>query len=129
MMLLICLMLFAAGGNAATTATLVKATVDEPIKLIRVDDNPVRFVAEWTQQMPTPGYTFELDTLNIDGDRIVAELTEIRPTGLVVQVQVPGTAEIPLGVLPPGRYFLEIRSRRDPNGKHRPAFAAVVNAY
>ena len=92
-------------------------------------EEAIPLLTTWTQQMPTPGYTFKLDTLTVEGDRIVAELTEIQPTGLVVQVQVPGTAEIPLGALPPGRYFLEIRSRRDPNGKHRPAFAAVVNAY
>ena len=78
--------------------------------------------------MPTPGWTFEIDSVEIAGDRIVAKITEVRPDGMVAQMIAPGTARIPLGSLDRGSYVLEIRSRRDRRRDHRPAFAAVVLA-
>ena len=118
----------AGGGPAAPAATSLTVVRSEAFKLVKLDGSPPTFVAELTQQMPTPGWTFRIDSVETHGDRIVAKLTEIRPQGMVVQMIAPGTAEIPLGSLTRGRYVLEIRSRRNPQADHRPAFATVLLA-
>ncbi len=121
-----------AGGEpavpAATSLTVVRAEAADAFKLVKLDGSPPTFVAEFTQQMPTPGWTFRIDSVETHGDRIVATLTETRPQGMVVQMIAPGTAKIPLGSLTRGRYVLEIRSRRNPQADHRPAFATVLLA-
>jgi len=130
MELLLCLLLLATPAPLpVTTVSVVDSGVAEPLTLARGEGSPACFVAEWTHTMPTPGWTFELDRLNIDGDRIGVELTAIRPEGMVAQVEAPGRATIELGVLPRGRYFLEIRLRRGKEQPHRPAFAAVLDAH
>ncbi len=118
----------AGGEPAAPAATSVTVVRSEAFKLVKLDGSPPTFVAEFTQQMPTPGWTFRIDSVETHGDRIVARLTETRPQGMVVQMIAPGTAKIPLGSLKRGRYVLEIRSRRNPEASHRPAFATVILA-
>jgi hypothetical protein len=120
-----------AGESAPTNATevtAVRSEAAEPLKVVKVDGSPPTFVVEFTQQMPTPGWTFRVDSVETEGDRIVARITEARPEGMVVQMIAPGTAKIPIGTLQRGRYVLEIRSRRDPLREHRPTFATVVLA-
>ena len=111
-----------------TELSEVAPGVAEPLRLERVEGEPARFVAEWTHTMPTPGWTFVLDAMEIDGNRIVVRLTGIRAEGMLPQVEAPATAAIPLGALERGRYFLEIELRLDKLRDHRPAFAAVVEA-
>jgi len=113
---------------AANSVTVVRSEAADPFKLVKLDGSPPTFTAEFTQQMPTPGWTFKIDSVDTDGDRIVARITEIRPRGMVVQMIAPGTAKIPLGSLRRGHYVLEIRSRRDARREHRPSFATVLLA-
>jgi hypothetical protein len=113
---------------AAKTLTVVRPETADTFKLVQLEGTLTEFVAEWTRQMPTPGWTFEIDAVDVVEDRIVVKLTEVRPEGMVVQMLAPGTAKIPLGSLPPGRYVLEIRSRRSPQTDHRPAYATVIVA-
>jgi hypothetical protein len=113
---------------AATQVAVVRSEAADPLKLVTTEGSPSTFTIEFTQQMPTPGWTFQIDSVDTQGDRIVAKMTEIRPTGMVVQMIAPGTAKIPLGSLERGRYVLEIRSRRDPSREHRPTFAGVLLA-
>ena len=121
-----------AGGEpvapSAANVTVVRSEAADPFKLVKLEGAPPTFVVEFTQQMPTPGWTFKVDSVETDGDRIVAKMTEIRPQGMVVQMIAPGTAKIPLGSLTRGRYVLEIRSRRNAQREHRPTFAAVLLA-
>ena len=49
-------------ADSATEVTVVRSEARDPFKLVRVEGSPVEFVAEWTQQMPTPGWTFEIDS-------------------------------------------------------------------
>jgi hypothetical protein len=119
------------GGPEKPTAkslTVVRSEAANPFKLVQLDGTPVKFVAEWTQQMPTPGWTFVIDAVDVAEDRIVVKLTEVRPEGMTVQMIAPGTAKIPLGSLKRGLYVLEIRSRRNPQNDHRPAYATVIVA-
>ncbi len=118
----------AGGEPAAPAATSLTVVRSEAFKLVKLDGSPPTFVAEFTQQMPTPGWTFRIDSVETHGDRIVVKLTETRPQGMVVQMIAPGTAKIPLGSLTRGRYVLEIRSRRNPQADHRPAFSTVLLA-
>jgi len=116
------------GSPAATQITVVRPEAAEPFKVVTVQGSPSTFTIEFTQQMPTPGWTFQIDSVETEGDRIVVRMMEIRPTGMVVQMIAPGTAKIPLGSLERGRYVLEIRSRRDASRKHRPTFATILLA-
>jgi hypothetical protein len=130
MELLICLMLLATpAALPVTEVSIVDSAVAEPLTVTRTEASPERFVAVWTHTMPTPGWTFELDRLSIDGDRIGIDLTAIRPEGMVAQVEAPGRTTIELGALPRGRYFLEIRLRRGALQDYRPAFAALLDAH
>ena len=114
--------------SAAPASTNLTVGGSDAFNPVELDGSPPTFVAEFTQQMPTPGWTFRIDSVETHGDRIVARLTEIRPQGMVVQMIAPGTAKIPLGSLERGRYVLEIRSRRNPQADHRPAYATVLLA-
>jgi len=116
------------GVPAASGVTVVRSEAADPFKLVKRDGAPPTFTAEFTQQMPTPGWTFRIDSIETEGERIVAKVTEIRPQGMVVQMIAPGTMTISLGSLKRGRYVLEIRTRRDPTVKHQPTFAAVLLA-
>jgi len=130
MELLLCLVLLATPAALPVTAlTIVDSEVAEPLKLTRIEGSPVRFAAEWTHTMPTPGWTFELDDTSVEDDRLRIDLTAIRPTGMVAQVEAPARVTIELGSLPRGRYFLEIRVRRGATQVHRPVFAAVLDAH
>ncbi len=121
-----------AGGEAdrpaAIEVTVVRSEADDPFKIVKHKGVPSTFVAEFTQQMPTPGWTFPIDSVETVGDRIVARITEKRPDGLVPQMIAPGTAKIPLGSLKRGRYVFEIRARRDTQREYRPVFATVLLA-
>jgi hypothetical protein len=113
---------------AASGVSVVRSEAADPFKVVKRDGSPPTFTAEFTQQMPTPGWTFEVESIETEGDRIVAKVTEIRPQGIVAQMIVPGTMTISLGSLKRGRYVLEIRSRRDRMVDHQPTFAAVLLA-
>ena len=113
---------------AASSVSVVRSEAADPFKVVKRDGSPPTFTAEFTQQMPTPGWTFEVESIETEGDRIVAKVTEIRPQGMVVQMIAPGTMTISLGSLKRGRYVLEIRSRRDRMVDHQPTFAAVLLA-
>jgi len=113
---------------AASDVRVIRSEVADPFKVVQREGAPPTLTAEFTQQMPTPGWTFEIDSIETRGDRIVAKFTELRPQGIVAQMLAPGTMTISLGSLKPGRYVLEIRSRRDRMIDHQPTFAAVLLA-
>ena len=82
------------------------------------------------REMPTPGWTFDVDSVEADAEasRLTVKLTEIGPTGMVAQVLTKTKAEIPLGVVEPGTYFVEIWTRRGASGAHAPGHALIVIA-
>jgi hypothetical protein len=91
---------------------------------------PPQFVLSLTREMPTPGWTFDVDALDVDAEarRIVARVTERSPGGMTAQVITPARLSLPLGSLEPGPYFFELWLRRGTKREHRPTHALVLIA-
>jgi hypothetical protein len=91
---------------------------------------PPQFEILLDRDMPTPGWTFVVDGVSVDedGGRLVADVSEIGPEGVVTQIITAMTCRIPLGRLSRGRYVLEIRLRRGAMGPHAPVQAFVLDA-
>ena len=113
---------------SAKQVTLLRSEIDPAIEVHATEGDASKFVLHYTRQMPTPGWRFQLDDLRFEEDRIVIELTDMRPEGMVAQVISKGTAKVPLGTLERGRYVVEIRTRRGAEAPYGPAFAGVLIA-
>ncbi len=133
MILLVLAVTVRAGGGPveprATSLTLVEATFEGP-QVIVATSMPPQFEISFTRNMPTTGWDHAVDSVTVDQEtrRIVAKLTEIRPSGISAQVITPTTCRVPLGRLAPGRYLLELWVRRGADQPHTLAQALVVIA-
>ncbi len=122
-----------AGGGPteprATSLTLVEATFENP-QVIVATSMPPQFEISFTRNMPTRGWEHAVDSVTVDPQtrRIVAKVTETRPSGTSAQVITPTKCSVPLGRLAPGRYLLELWLRRGADQPHTLAQALVVIA-
>ena len=99
-------------------------------EVVADESKPAKFTLVVNREMPTPGWTFEIDTIEVDADaaRVTVKLTEAAPDGIVAQVLTPGRIEVPLGTIEPGAYFVELWIRRQAGKPHQPGHALVVVA-
>jgi hypothetical protein len=99
-------------------------------EVVADESEPTKFTLVVEREMPTPGWTFEIDTIEVDTNaaRITVKLTEAAPDGIVAQVLTPGRIEVPLGTIEPGAYFVELWTRREAGKPHQPGHALVVIA-
>lgn len=122
----------AAPGGSDTQATGLaldhRPFYDPQIEVVESD--PAQFVVVLYRDMPTPGYRFEIDSLDVDENsgRIVAKITEVPPQGTVPHVITKNVLRLRLGSLRTGRYLLEIWTRRGADGSHYLASAVVLVA-
>lgn len=81
---------------------------------------PPQFEMTLLGEMPTPGFTLEVDAVEVDDSpqRIRAMVTEHGPTGVTSQVLTKTPLRLSLGTLTPGNYILELWLRRDPTKPH-----------
>jgi len=117
------------GNEYAKRAVLLEPAFDDP-QLVVLESMPPQFELSLKRDMPTPGWSIEVDSIEIDekSGRIEAKVTEIRPEGMVAQVITPTRLRLSLGKLLPGSYFVEIRLRRGGTGSYMPAQAFVLVA-
>ncbi len=115
---------------AAATKMWVPETGFERARVVAAKSMPPQFTLVMQREMPTPGWTFRIDSLDIDQQhrRIAVQLTEVAPTGITTQVITPTPLELPLGTVEPGHYFVELSTRRAVDQPHEPAHALVVIA-
>ena len=101
----------------------------EDARIRVLESDPPQFEVVLTREMPTPGFRFEIDALDVDAGhgRITARVTEVPPDGIVAQVITPAKLRLSLGSIPIGRYVLEIWIRRG-SADHRVAGARVLVA-
>lgn len=122
----------AAGQSVETTADglIVKAAPFGEPEVVVLKSKPPQFEVMLEREMPTPGWTFDVDGIQVDDDagRIVVRVTEVRPTNIVAQVITPTKLKISLGSLPRGQYFLELQVRRG-EGSYVPVQGFLLNAY
>ncbi len=122
-----------AGGGPieprATALALVEATFGSP-QVIVATSMPPQFEISFTRNMPTTGWDHAVDSVIVDQEtrRIVAKVTEIRPSGMSAQVITPTKCSVPLGRMVPGRYLLELWVRRGADQPHTLSQAQVVSA-
>jgi hypothetical protein len=118
------------GGRPRAMAMSVADTAFHDPKFLMAKSMPPQFTLMLTREMPTPGWSFEVDDVDIDEDagRIVARITEVAPDGMSAQVITDTPLRIPLGMIGKGRYLIEIHVRRGASGEHRLAQALVVDA-
>jgi hypothetical protein len=119
----------ATSGGGATKAWVAETEV-EKVEVVKNDSGAAGFTLVLEKEMPTPGWTFVVDSVETDAaaSRLTAKLTEVGPDGIVAQVLTSARIEIPLGSIEPGAYFVEIWTRRNTQGKHQPGLALIVVA-
>jgi hypothetical protein len=91
---------------------------------------PPQFTLALSREMPTPGWTFSVDEIEVDetSRRIIAKVTQTAPEGMTAQVLTPTWLNLDLGTIDPGRYFLELYVRDAAGAKHLPAHAVLLEA-
>ena len=91
---------------------------------------PPQFTVALSREMPTAGWSFAVDTIEVDEDsrRIVAKVTQSAPKDMAAQVLTPTWLNLNVGTLAPGRYFLELFVRDDAGAKHLPSHAVLLEA-
>jgi hypothetical protein len=118
----------AGGGEArARSLRLEPAWFDGP-EIVAGKSLPPQFELVLEREAPTPGYAFEIDSLDVNPAerRIRVRFTEKRPEGLVAQVITPTRMRVELGALEPGAYVLELWLRRGDG--YEPVQALVLSA-
>jgi hypothetical protein len=119
----------AQGGGTAAALRFLEEPFGNP-EVVAEGTAPARFTVSLEREMPTPGWGCQVDAVETDAatGRIVVEVSEIEPTGIVTQVITKTRCRIALGTLAPGRYVLEIRGRRGTTARHEPIQAFVLDA-
>ena len=122
-----------AGGEATDRGAMRLTVPDGPFRdaqVVMAKSMPPQFQVNLTRDMPTPGWKFEVDSVEIDGKsgRIVARVTEHAPGGVVSQVIKPTRLSLNLGVLSRGDYLLELWVRRGAGSDYRRLQAIVLVA-
>ena len=99
-------------------------------EVVADESEPTRFTLVVKREMPTPGWTFQIDSIEVDADtaRVIVKLTEVAPGGIVAQVLTPARIEVPLSTIEPGAYFVELWIRRGAAKPHQPGHALVIVA-
>ena len=116
--------------RAATSMRVVEESRKERVEVVMAKSTPHRFTLVVERPMPTPGWRFDVNTIDIEPEssRIMVRVRETGPTGVSSQVITPTRLEIPLGAIPRGRYFLELWTRRADDQPHVPSRAWVLVA-
>lgn len=85
-----------------------------------MESAPVQFALRMVRDMPSPGYTIDVDSVTLQDDKktIVAKLTTIAPSGAGLTVLEPRDLRFDLGSLAKGSYVFEIRERTSRDGDY-----------
>jgi hypothetical protein len=102
----------------------------ESIELGVIASQPPQFVLRGQRQMPTPGWTFHIDSVKSEAasGRVIVELTDVPPEGMAVTTVGPTPISLQLGSLRAGRHVVEIHARRNPHERHQLLQAVVLEA-
>ena len=116
------------GSPGATRLTFPEPAFHDP-QVQRATSMPPQFEVVLTRDMPTPGWTLDVDEVAVDAGtgRIRVRITEVAPGGVRTQVITPTPCRVVLGRLEPGVFSLELWLRRG-DGPHVLAQALVMRA-
>lgn len=100
------------------------------LELIALPNTPTQFVLRGEREMPTPGWTFHIDAVQVDAaGRITVRVTDIPPAAdAAISVIAPAVLSVQLGTLRVGRYVVELLTRRSPAEPYRLLQALVIEA-
>ena len=121
------------GGAAKSPPAQGLTVVPEDIEHIElgvIASTPPQFVLRGQRVMPTPGWTFHIDSVKSEpsAGRVIVQLTDMAPEGMVIQTLGPTPLAVQLGSLRAGRYVVEIHTRRSPHERHQLLQAIVIEA-
>lgn len=114
----------------ATRLQLMEQAVRE-LEIAGLRSYPPQFVLRGKLDMPTPGFTFHVDSTKVEprAGRIVVRLTEVPPSDAgPTSATDPAVLSVQLGTLRTGRYVVEIYSRRSPSERHQLLQAVALEA-
>lgn len=113
----------------ASRLGLLPASLNK-LELISLPSTPTQFVLRAEREMPTPGWTFHIDAVQVESTgRISVRVTDIPPAAdAVISVIAPAVLSVQLGTLRVGRYVVELLSRRSPAEPYRLLQAVVIEA-
>lgn len=126
-MLTLLSLVMSGGAAGATRLEVAGHPFGEP-RVQVLESQPPQFDLVFRREMPTPGFELRVDSIETEGGRIVARITELAPEGMVAQVITPTELRLSLGAVAPGRYLLEIHTRRGEDGVYLLADALVLTA-
>lgn len=117
-----------AGPHASRVGLLNKAL--EKLEIVSLSSAPPQFLLRGEREMPTPGWSFHVDSIRSDGQgHITVYITDIPPAAdAPAQMIVPTVLSIQLGGLRQGRYVVELHTRRSPSERYRLLQADVLEA-
>ena len=100
------------------------------VRIRTMESMPPQFAVILTVAMPTPGWKLTVDKLSAaDADkRIRVDLRGKRPDGAWPQVITNTDVRVPLGVLPKGRYLLDVFGRYDAGEAYQRRGVVMVQA-
>jgi hypothetical protein len=115
-------------GHASRLQLLESAL--SKLELISLPTAPTQFVLRGEREMPTPGWTFHIDAVQVESTgRISVRVTDIPPAAdAVIGVLVPAVLSVQLGTLRVGRYVVELLTRRSPAEPYRLLQAVALEA-
>jgi len=113
----------------ASRLSLVEPPISK-LELVALPTSPTQFVMRGEREMPTPGWTFHIDGVQVESaGRITVRITDIPPSAdATISVLAPAVLSIQLGALRMGRYVVELLTRRSPAEPYRLLQAAVLEA-
>jgi len=119
-----------AGGPGPATALSIAEPAFRNPQVVVATSMPPQFEVVFVREMPTPGWSFAIDGVEIDekSGRITAKISDIPPGGPTAQVITDTKCRLPLGKLSAGVYLLELWLRRGNEGPHVLTQALVIRA-
>ncbi|HKQ62655.1 MAG TPA: protease complex subunit PrcB family protein [Candidatus Polarisedimenticolaceae bacterium] len=116
-------------GTAPPARTLmVRGDAFTDPEVVTLKTLPPKFELLLRREMPTPGWSFVVDSVEVDEakGRIVAKVSEIAPEGVTAQVITRTELRLPLGTLQARHHVLELYLRRGASGEHALVQAIVL---
>lgn len=85
-----------------------------------MESHPVQLGFLMVRDMPTPGYTIEIDEakLQADGKTVIAKMTSIPPKGAGMTVLESRDIHVNIGSIAKGSYVFELHERTSKDGKY-----------
>src|SRR5207302_8561700 len=84
------------------------------------------FTLRVVRVMRTPGWTVQVDGVEVEAGRVRVRMTDTRPPGIVPQVLSPLTVSVNGPALRTGRHVVELVAREGREGRYQPIHVMIL---